>query len=46
MKGLPFEYQRHVIVKTGADPDRRKSFNFYQLLRAIELKIMAIENTK
>ena len=24
------------MAKTGADLDRRKSFNFYQLLRAVE----------
>jgi hypothetical protein len=24
------------MAKTGADPDRRESFNFYQLLRAVE----------
>ena len=34
------------MVKTGADLDRRESFNFYQLLRAVELRIMATENAK
>ena len=34
------------MAKTGADPDRRESFNFYQLLRAVELRIMARENAK
>ena len=34
------------MAKTGADLDRRDSFNFYQLLRAIELRIVAIENAK
>jgi hypothetical protein len=24
------------MAKTGANPDRRESFNFYQLLRAVE----------
>ena len=45
-KGLPLEYQRHAVAKTGADPDRRESFNFYQLLRAVESRIMATENTE
>ena len=30
----------------GADLDKRESFNFYQLLRAVELRIIAIENAK
>ena len=34
------------MAKTGADPDKRESFNFYQLLRAVESRIMAIENAK
>ena len=34
------------MAKTGANPDRRESFNFYQLLRAVESRIMAIENAK
>ena len=34
------------MAKTGTDPDRRDSFNFYQLLRAVESRIMAIENAK
>ena len=34
------------MAKTGADPDRRESFNFYQLLRAVESRIMATENTE
>ena len=45
-KGLPLEYQRHAIAKTGADPDRRESFDFYQLLRAVESRIMATENAE
>ena len=34
------------MAKTGANLDRRKSFNFYQLLRAVESRIIAIENAK
>ena len=34
------------MAKTGADPDRRSSFDFYQLLRAVESKIMATENAE
>ena len=30
----------------GANPDKRESFNFYQLLRAVELRIIAIENAE
>ena len=29
IKGLLLKYQRHAIAKTGADPDRRESFDFY-----------------
>ena len=46
MKGLPFEYRKYAMAKTGADLDRHSSFNFYQLLRAVELKIIATENTE
>ena len=46
VKGLPFEYRRHAMAKTGADPDRRSSFDFCQLLRAVESKIMATENAE
>ena len=34
------------MAKTGADPDRRESFDFYQLLRAVESKIIATENAE
>ena len=34
------------MAKTGADPDRRESFDFYQLLRAVESRIITIENAK
>ena len=34
------------MAKTGANLDRRDSFNFYQLLRAVELRIIATENAK
>ena len=34
------------MAKTGTDLDRRESFNFYQLLRAVESRIIAIENAK
>ena len=45
-KGLPLEYRRHAMAKTRADPDRRESFNFYQLLKAVESRIMAAENAE
>ena len=28
-KGLPLKYQKYAMAKTGANPDRRESFNFY-----------------
>ena len=46
VKGLPLEYRKYAIAKTGADLDRRESFNFYQLLRAVELRIVAAENAE
>ena len=46
VKGLPLKYQKHTMAETEADPDRQKSFNFYQLLRAVELRIMATENAE
>ena len=34
------------MAKTGANPDRRESFDFYQLLRAVESRIIATENAE
>ena len=34
------------MAKTGANPDKRESFNFYRLLRAVESRIIATENAK
>ena len=34
------------MAKTGANLDRRELFNFYQLLRAVESRIRAIENAE
>ena len=31
------------MAKTGADPNRRKSFNFYQLQRAVETRLSLYE---
>ena len=28
-KGLPLKYRRYAMAKTGANPDRRESFDFY-----------------
>ena len=36
VKGLPFEYRRHAMAKTGADPDRRNLFDFCRLKGAVE----------
>ena len=43
VKGLLFEYRRHAMAKTGADPDRRSSFDFYRLKEAVEDRISASE---
>ena len=43
VKGLPLEYQRHAIAETGADPDRRESFDFYQLQRAVKDRLSSCE---
>jgi len=43
VKGLPFEYQRHAIAKTGADPDRRSLFDFYRLKKVVEDRVRASE---
>ena len=32
------------MAKTGAKPDRRESFNFYQLLRAVEDRLSSYES--
>jgi len=42
-RGLPFEYRRHAMTKTGADPDRRESFNFHLLRRAVEDRLNSHE---
>jgi len=42
-KGLPLKYQRHAIAKIGSNPDRRRSFNFYHLKKAIEDQVSANE---
>jgi hypothetical protein len=42
-KGLPLKYRRYAMAKTGANPDRRESFDFYQLLRAVEDRLSSYE---
>jgi len=46
MQGLPIKYYRHVIEKIGAVADEPSTLIFKRLKKAIELRIMAIENVK
>jgi hypothetical protein len=46
MRGLPIEYRRHVIEKTGAAVDKPSTLVFKRLKEAIELRIVAVEGAK
>jgi hypothetical protein len=46
MRGLPIEYCRHVIEKTGAVVDKPRTLVFERLKEAVELRIVAIEGAK
>ena len=46
MRGLPIDYRRHIIEKTGAVVDKPKTLVFKRLKEAIELRIVAIEGAK
>ena len=46
MRGLPIEYRRHTIEKTGAVTDEPSTLVFKRLKEAIELRIMATESAK
>ena len=39
VKEFLFKYLKYTITKTGANLDRRKSFNFYLLKKAIKNKL-------
>jgi hypothetical protein len=46
MRGLPIEYRRHIIEKTGAVVDKPSTLIFKRLKEAIESRIIAIEGAK
>jgi hypothetical protein len=46
MRGLPIEYRRHIIEKTGAVADEPSTLIFKRLKEAIELRIIAIESAE
>ena len=46
MRGLPINYRRHIIEKTGAVADEPRTLIFKRLKKAVELRIVAIEGAK
>jgi hypothetical protein len=46
IQGLPIEYRRHVIEKTGAVADEPSTLIFKRLKEAVELRIVAVEGAK
>ena len=46
MRGLPINYRRHIIEKTGAVADEPRTLIFKRLKKAVELRIMAVEGAK
>ena len=46
MRGLPIEYRRHVMEKTGAVADEPGTLIFERLKEAVELRIVAVEGAK
>ena len=46
MRGLPINYRRHVIEKTGAVVDEPGTLVFERLKEAVELRIVAVEGAK
>ena len=46
MRGLPIEYRRYVMEKTGAVADEPSTLVFKRLKEAVELRIMAIESAE
>ena len=46
MRGLPIEYRRHAMEKTGAVVDEPSTLIFKRLKEAIKSRIIAIENAK
>ena len=46
VQGLPTEYHRHTMEKTGAVADEPSTFVFKRLKKAVELRIIVLENAK
>jgi hypothetical protein len=46
MRGLPIEYRRHAMEKTGAVADEPSTLIFERLKEAVELRIMATESAE
>ena len=46
MRGLPIEYRRHAIEKTGAVADEPSTLMFEKLKKAVESRIVAVENAE
>ena len=46
MCGLPIEYRRHVMEKTGAVANEPSTLVFKRLKEAVELRIRATENAE
>jgi hypothetical protein len=46
MRGLPINYRRHTIEKTGAVADKPSTLIFERLKEAVESRIVAIEGAK
>ena len=46
MRGLPIEYRRHAMEKTGAVADEPRTLVFERLKEAVKLRIIAIEGAE
>ena len=46
MRGLPIDYRRHIMEKTGAVADEPSTLIFERLKEAVELRIVATESAK
>jgi hypothetical protein len=46
IQGLPINYHRHIIEKTGAVADKPRTLIFKRLKEAVELRIVAVEGAK
>ena len=46
MRGLPIEYRRYAIEKTGAVADEPSTLVFERLKEAVELRIIAVESAE